>query len=59
LLGLGVDYAFSKRTTAYATYAKVENKDGGATYSTGGGLSTAANNSSTGLAIGVKHNFEI
>ncbi len=58
LFGLGADYAFSKRTTAYATYAKVTNKDGGATYSAGNSaLSTVANNNSTGFAVGVKHNF--
>jgi predicted porin len=58
LMGLGADYALSKRTTAYATYAKVTNKDGGASYSAAtSALSSAANNSSTGFAVGVKHNF--
>ena len=57
LLGLGVDYALSKRTTAYATYAAVTNSDGGASYSTGGVGTVVANGSSSNLAIGVKHNF--
>jgi len=58
LLGLGADYALSKRTTAYTTYAKVSNKDGGASFSAGNSaLSTVADNSSTGFAVGIKHNF--
>ncbi len=57
LLGLGVDYALSKRTTAYSTWARVTNADGGASYSTGGVGATTANNSSQNLAIGIKHNF--
>ncbi len=57
LLGLGVDYALSKRTTAYSTWARVSNGDNGASYSTGGVGATTANNSSQNLAIGVKHNF--
>jgi len=58
LLGLGADYAFSKRTTAYTTYARVTNKDGGTTFSAGSSaLSAVANNSSTGFAVGIKHNF--
>jgi len=56
-LGLGVDYALSKRTTAYSSWARVTNADGGASYSTGGVGATTANNSSQNLAIGIKHNF--
>ena len=56
LLGLGVDYALSKRTTAYATYAHVSNKNGGSIYSTGVSDGTA-NGGSTNYAFGVKHNF--
>jgi predicted porin len=59
-LGLGVDYALSKRTVAYATYANVTNSDGVATstspYSTGVSDGTA-NNSSNNVAIGIKHAF--
>jgi predicted porin len=57
LFGLGVDYALSKRTTAYSTWARVTNGDNGASYSTGGVGATTANNSSQNLAIGIKHNF--
>ncbi len=57
LLGLGVDYALSKRTTAYATYANVSNSDGGNSYSTGGVGTLAANGSSSNLAVGVYHKF--
>lgn len=60
LLGLGVDYALSKRTVAYATYANVSNSDGVAgsspVYSTG--ISDGkTNNSSSNFAIGVYHKF--
>jgi predicted porin len=54
--GIGADYSLSKRTTAYAAYSKVSNKDGGAAYYTGV-AGTAANNSSTGIAAGVRHTF--
>jgi predicted porin len=63
LFGLGADYALSKRTTVYGTYSRVSNTDG-ANFSAGlaGGaagstLTSAANPSSTGLAIGVFHAF--
>ena len=56
LIGLGVDYALSKRTTAYATWAGVSNNDGGSLYSTGIN-DGKADNSSSNFAIGVKHNF--
>ena len=57
LLGLGVDYALSKRSKLYATYAHVTNKDGGASYNTGGIGSATPNNSSSNLAVGVYHSF--
>jgi predicted porin len=58
LMGVGVDYSLSKRTVAYGTYSRVSNKDGGTTFSAGNSaLGTAANYSSTGLAIGVLHRF--
>jgi len=60
LVGVGVDYALSKRTTAYSTYSRITNDNvaaaGTAVY--GAALSqTAVNPTSTGLAIGIKHNF--
>ena len=57
LFGLGVDYALSKRTIAYATYANVKNSDGGNLYSTGGVGAVVANGSSNNLAVGIYHKF--
>ncbi len=55
LLGLGVDYALSKRTVAYVSYAHVTNGDGG-TYATG--ISDGSvNPTSSNVAIGIKHAF--
>ena len=55
LLGLGVDYALSKRTKVYATYANVKNTDG-ASYFTGVTDKTVGG-SSDNVAIGVFHSF--
>ncbi len=57
LFGLGVDYALSKRSKVYATYANVKNSDGGNLYSTGGVGTLAANGSSNNLAVGIFHTF--
>ncbi len=57
LFGLGVDYAFSKRTTAYATYANVKNSSGGNLYSTGGVGAVKTDGSSNNLAIGIYTKF--
>jgi predicted porin len=46
---------FSKRTAVYATYARLKNS-GGATQALGGSV-TAANGSSTGYDVGVRHSF--
>ena len=56
-LGLGVDYALSKRTKLYATLANVKNSDGGNLYSTGGVGVLAVNGSSSNLAMGIFHAF--
>lgn len=64
LIGLGVDYAMSKRTKLYSTYSSVTN-EAGKFYSAGlaGGAAgtslaaTAATPSSTGFAVGVFHAF--
>jgi predicted porin len=63
LVGVGADYALSKRTTLYTTYSRVSNENGRA-FSAGlaGGaagstLTSTENPSSTGLAIGVFHSF--
>jgi predicted porin len=55
-IGFGADYSLSKRTMAYFAYSQVENTDSGAAYYTGV-AGTAANNKSTGVAIGVRHSF--
>jgi predicted porin len=54
-LALGYVHNLSKRTALYTTVARVKN-DGGAAQALNG-ASTAANNSSTGVDIGVKHSF--
>lgn len=58
---LGVDYALSKRTVAYALYSSLDN-DTDANYNIGGGSSTGAfapgaGNDPSGLSIGIKHSF--
>lgn len=56
-LGLGVDYALSKRTVLFGTVARVTN-DTRADYSAGSAnLVTTGNPTSTGMAFGVKHAF--
>jgi predicted porin len=58
---LGADYALSKRTTAYALYAKVKN-DTNAAFGVGGqtGSDSTVNNANTDpsvFGVGVKHTF--
>ena len=54
-LALGYVHNLSKRTALYTTLARVSNS-GGATQALNG-AATAANNSSTGVDLGVKHSF--
>lgn len=54
-LALGYVYDLSKRTALYGTYARVNNS-GGATTALNGAV-TAANQSSSGLDLGVRHSF--
>jgi predicted porin len=54
-LALGYVYNLSKRTALYTTYARVRNS-GGATTAVGGAI-TAANQSSSGFDLGVRHSF--
>jgi predicted porin len=54
-LALGYVHNLSKRTALYTTWATVRNK-GGATQALNGAV-TAANNSSTGLDLGIRHSF--
>lgn len=59
LFGLGVEYAMSKRTKLYSTYSTVTNEKGSA-YSAGlagASLTSKAEPSSTGFAVGVFHAF--
>lgn len=58
---IGVDYALSKRTVAYALYSSLDN-DSNANYRIGGNGTTGAFNSGfggdpSGLSIGIKHSF--
>jgi len=70
LLALGIDHSFSKRTTAYAQYTKLTNKDGinaaktgAATYSLGGGggygdaISSAGGDDPSAISFGMVHKF--
>lgn len=54
-LALGYVHNLSKRTAAYATYARLKNS-GGATSALGGAV-TERDTSSSGFDIGVRHNF--
>jgi len=54
-LALGYVHNLSKRTAVYTTVARVRN-NGGAAFALGGS-STAANSSSTGFDLGVRHSF--
>ena len=54
-LALGYVHNLSKRTAAYATFARVKN-EGGAKQALNGS-STAANGSSTGYDFGIRHSF--
>jgi predicted porin len=53
---LGATYAFSKRTTAYAMYGRVNN-DGAAAVSIGSSVAPAGGASQTGYAVGMRHTF--
>lgn len=58
---LGADYALSKRTTAYAAYARTNNDDAAAYSAFGGGHGdnpgTVAGKNPSGFSLGMKHSF--
>jgi len=54
-LALGYVHNLSKRTAVYATWARLKNEGGSAVALNG--ATTGANTSSSGLDIGVRHNF--
>lgn len=54
-LSLGAVYNLSKRTAVYSTVAAIRNS-GGANYAITG-ATTAANRSSSGAEVGIRHNF--
>lgn len=54
-LSLGYVHNLSKRTALYATYARVRNSGGAATALNG--ATTAANQSSSGFDVGLRHSF--
>ena len=58
LVGIGADYALSKRTKVYATVARVSN-DGASVFATGGlaGGLAAVGGASTAWMMGVNHTF--
>lgn len=56
-VGIGYVHAFSKRSAAYATLSRVDNR-GAATYAVPGGpTGLAGGGHSTGVEFGVRHNF--
>lgn len=56
VLALSYTYSLSKRTTLYATYARVDNDDLSAQGFSGGSAVVAGENTS-GFAVGIQHNF--
>ena len=56
VLALSYTYSLSKRTTLYATYARVDNDDLSEQGFSGGGDVVAGENTS-GFAVGIQHNF--
>ncbi|WP_374669427.1 porin, partial [Ramlibacter sp.] len=54
-IALGYVHNLSKRTAVYTTYARVRNSNGAAAALNG--ATTAANASSSGFDIGVRHSF--
>jgi predicted porin len=57
MFGLGVDYALSKRSILYATWASIKNSDGGNVYGSGVLGALAANGGTSNLAVGMYHSF--
>lgn len=57
MVGLGVDYAMSKRTTLYTTVSRVTNDSGTAFSAGSSALVSTGTPTSTGLAIGINHKF--
>lgn len=53
-LAVGVTHLLSKRTTLYAAYARINNKNG-ATYKVGGAIESGSND--RGLDLGIRHTF--
>jgi predicted porin len=56
-IGLGYVYDFSKRTAAYATWARIANKGGIALAVPGAASGMAAGGTSRGFEVGLRHNF--
>lgn len=62
MFALGADYSLSKRTTAYAAYAKTSNDTGASFSAFGGGhgdqvATAAAGKDPSGFSLGLKHSF--
>jgi predicted porin len=55
-LALGYVHNLSKRTALYATYARVRN-NGGSSQVLNGGVSPTANQTSSGVDLGIRHSF--
>jgi predicted porin len=56
-IAIGYVHNLSKRTALYTTYARVRNSNGANSAAAGGAGSPAANASSSGFDLGVRHSF--
>ncbi|MDB5874795.1 MAG: gram-negative porin family protein [Ramlibacter sp.] len=56
-IAVGYVHDLSKRTAIYTTYARTTNKDGGQAFFQSGRAATTVNGSSSGLDVGIRHNF--
>jgi predicted porin len=56
-IGVGYVYNLSKRTAMYGHYARIKNKNALANFVVPGGAGSAANNTSKGFEVGLRHSF--
>jgi predicted porin len=56
-IAVGYVYNLSKRTAMYGHLARIKNKNAVAAFAIGGGAGSAANDTSRGVEVGVRHSF--
>jgi predicted porin len=56
-IGVGYVYNLSKRTAMYGHFARIKNKNAQAAFAVPGGSGSAANDTSRGFEVGVRHSF--